>query len=51
MDRVAGAALVRQGAEVERAVLTRAVQWHCQDRVLRQATPRWCSELRLDAEA
>jgi formyltetrahydrofolate deformylase len=29
------AALVRQGAEVERAVLSRAVQWHCQDRVLR----------------
>jgi formyltetrahydrofolate deformylase len=27
--------LVRQGAEVERAVLARAVQWHCQDRVLR----------------
>jgi formyltetrahydrofolate deformylase len=29
--------LVRQGAEVERAVLSRAVQWHCQDRVLRHA--------------
>jgi formyltetrahydrofolate deformylase len=29
------ATLVRQGAEVERAVLARAVQWHCQDRVLR----------------
>ena len=28
-------ALVRKGAEVERAVLARAVQWHCQDRVLR----------------
>ena len=27
--------LTRQGAEVERAVLARAVQWHCQDRVLR----------------
>jgi formyltetrahydrofolate deformylase len=27
--------LVRQGAEVERAVLGRAVRWHCQDRVLR----------------
>ena len=27
--------LIRQGAEVERAVLARAVQWHCQDRVLR----------------
>lgn len=29
------AALVRQGAEVERASLARAVLWHCQDRVLR----------------
>jgi formyltetrahydrofolate deformylase len=29
------ATLIRQGAEVERAVLARAVQWHCQDRVLR----------------
>jgi formyltetrahydrofolate deformylase len=29
------ATLVRHGAEVERAVLARAVQWHCQDRVLR----------------
>ena len=28
------AALVRRGAEVERAVLARAVQWHCEDRVL-----------------
>lgn len=27
--------LVRQGAEVERAVLSRAVRWHCQDRVIR----------------
>jgi formyltetrahydrofolate deformylase len=27
--------LARQGAEVERAVLSRAVQWHCQDKVLR----------------
>jgi formyltetrahydrofolate deformylase len=27
--------LKRQGAEVERAVLSRAVQWHCQDRVIR----------------
>ncbi len=27
--------LVRQGAEVERTVLARAVQWHCEDRVLR----------------
>lgn len=29
------AALTRLGAEVERAVLARAVQWHCQDRILR----------------
>jgi formyltetrahydrofolate deformylase len=28
-------ALRRQGAEVERSVLARAVQWHCQDRVVR----------------
>ncbi|MCW3472018.1 formyltetrahydrofolate deformylase [Rhodococcus pyridinivorans] len=27
--------LVRLGADVERAVLTRAVQWHCEDRVVR----------------
>jgi formyltetrahydrofolate deformylase len=27
--------LVRQGSEVERVVLARAVRWHCQDRVLR----------------
>jgi formyltetrahydrofolate deformylase len=27
--------LIRLGAEVERSVLARAVQWHCQDRVLR----------------
>jgi formyltetrahydrofolate deformylase len=27
--------LIRHGAEVERAVLGRAVLWHCQDRVLR----------------
>ncbi len=26
--------LVRRGADVERAVLARAVQWHCEDRVL-----------------
>jgi formyltetrahydrofolate deformylase len=26
--------LTRQGAEVERTVLARAVRWHCQDRVL-----------------
>ncbi len=31
------ATLTRRGAEVERAVLARAVQWHCQDRVLRHA--------------
>ncbi len=29
------AALVRQGADLERAALARAVHWHCQDRVLR----------------
>ena len=29
--------LMRLGADVERAVLSRAVQWHCQDRVLRVA--------------
>jgi formyltetrahydrofolate deformylase len=28
-------AMVRRGEDVERAVLTRAVQWHCQDRILR----------------
>jgi len=27
--------LVRLGADVERAVLSRAVQWHCEDRVIR----------------
>ena len=27
--------LVRLGADVERAVLSRAVAWHCQDRVMR----------------
>jgi formyltetrahydrofolate deformylase len=27
--------LERRGADVERAVLSRAVQWHCDDRVLR----------------
>jgi formyltetrahydrofolate deformylase len=27
--------LARLGADIERAVLARAVQWHCQDRVLR----------------
>ncbi|WP_210410172.1 formyltetrahydrofolate deformylase [Nesterenkonia sp. NBAIMH1] len=29
------AQLTRYGADVERAVLSRAVKWHCQDRVLR----------------
>lgn len=29
------ASRIRQGAEVERPVLARAVQWHCQDRVVR----------------
>lgn len=29
------AALTRRGADVERTVLARAVQWHCEDRVLR----------------
>jgi formyltetrahydrofolate deformylase len=28
-------ALTRLGADIERAVLARAVQWHCEDRVLR----------------
>jgi len=28
-------ALTRKGAEVERQVLSRAVQWHCEDRVIR----------------
>ena len=27
--------LIRLGADVERAVLTRAVRWHCEDRVVR----------------
>jgi formyltetrahydrofolate deformylase len=27
--------LARLGADVERAVLSRAVQWHCEDRVVR----------------
>ena len=30
------ATLVQRGADVERLVLSRAVQWHCEDRVLRQ---------------
>jgi formyltetrahydrofolate deformylase len=29
------ASLIRLGADIERAVLTRAVRWHCEDRVLR----------------
>jgi formyltetrahydrofolate deformylase len=29
------ASLKRLGAHIERSVLARAVQWHCQDRVLR----------------
>jgi formyltetrahydrofolate deformylase len=28
-------ALTRRGAEIERVVLARAVQWHCEDRVVR----------------
>jgi len=28
--------LQRQGADVERAVLSRAVHWHSEDRVIRQ---------------
>jgi formyltetrahydrofolate deformylase len=28
-------AMERRGADIERAVLARAVRWHCQDRVLR----------------
>jgi formyltetrahydrofolate deformylase len=31
------AMLTRRGADIERAVLARAVQWHCEDRVLRHA--------------
>ena len=29
------AQLVRSGAEIERSVFARAVQWHCEDRVIR----------------
>jgi formyltetrahydrofolate deformylase len=29
------AALEQRGADIERTVLARAVQWHCQDRVIR----------------
>ncbi len=32
--RERNAELVRRGADVERAVLARAVQWHCEDRVV-----------------
>ena len=35
LDAYAFICLVRLGADIERAVLARAVQWHCQDRVLR----------------
>jgi formyltetrahydrofolate deformylase len=31
-------AMARRGADIERAVLARAVQWHCQDRVLRHGS-------------
>ena len=32
------AALRELGAEIERSVLARAVQWHCEDRVLRHGS-------------
>jgi formyltetrahydrofolate deformylase len=32
--RASVAELTRRGADIERAVLTRAVRWHCEDRVL-----------------
>jgi formyltetrahydrofolate deformylase len=32
------AALTRLGADIERIVLARAVQWHCEDRVIRHGT-------------
>ena len=32
------ATLTRLGADIERAVLARAVQWHCEDRVLRHGS-------------
>jgi formyltetrahydrofolate deformylase len=32
--RAAGAELTRRGADIERTVLARAVQWHCEDRIL-----------------
>ncbi|PND57615.1 formyltetrahydrofolate deformylase [Mycobacterium sp. ENV421] len=34
--------LVRLGADVERAVLSRAVQWHCEDRVIRYENQTVC---------
>ncbi|BBY57069.1 formyltetrahydrofolate deformylase [Mycolicibacterium sarraceniae] len=34
--------LVRLGADVERAVLSRAVQWHCEDRVIRYGNQTVC---------
>ena len=30
--------LTRLGGDVERAVLSRAVWWHCEDRIIRAAT-------------
>ena len=36
--RSSAADLERQGADVERTVLARAVQWHCEDRVLRHGS-------------
>jgi formyltetrahydrofolate deformylase len=35
--RLTPAELERRGADVERTVLARAVQWHCEDRVVRDA--------------
>ena len=32
------AAMARRGADIERAVLARAVAWHCEDRVLRHGS-------------
>ena len=31
-------ALIRRGADIERSVLSRAVAWHCEDRVLRHGS-------------
>ncbi len=36
--RMSAEELERQGADVERTVLARAVQWHCEDRVLRHGS-------------